>query len=181
VEPLEIADKIKSQFAQAVEDIVLYQGQVSVIVKDESIFDICTYLKHEQDLYFDYLADLCGCDYSDREQRFEVVYNLRSLKYNYLVRLKVRLSEESPSVQSVSALWASALWFEREAHDMFGIYFTNHPDLRRLLMPGDWEGHPLRKDYPLKGPEDWKWQGLEKVEEMHKSDWKWVINAQRPD
>lgn len=180
MEPLEIAERIKERFPQSVEDITSYQGQVSVTVTSDSIVDICTYIQQEDDLLFDYLADLCGCDYPDRELRFEVVYNIRSLKHNYFIRLKVQLPEENPSVKSVSSVWLTASWFEREAHDMFGINFDDHPDLRRILMPEDWEGHPLRKDYPLKGSDDWKWKGLEQTEELHKNDMHWTIDAQQP-
>ena len=180
MESLEIAERIETEFPDVVEDVTLYQGQVSVTVQRDSIFDVCRFLKEDKELWFDYLADLCGCDYPERDERFEVVYNLRSLRFNYLVRLKVRISEDEPSGQSVSSLWASAGWFEREAFDMFGITFPGNPDLRRILMPEDWEGNPLRKDYPLRGDEDWKWPGLKKVEELHQHDRQWSIDARRP-
>jgi NADH-quinone oxidoreductase subunit C len=97
------------------------------------------------------LRDVCGADYARPGERFEVVYNLYSLKHNRRLRLKVRVDEEDCRVPSVTPVWAAANWYERETFDMFGITFDNHPDLRRIYMPPEFEYHPLRKDFPLMG------------------------------
>lgn len=181
MEPLEIAEKLKKQFPDEVEEPVMFAGQVCVSVSRKSITRIAEFLQQDQELAFDYLADLCGCDYPDRDERFEIVYNLRSIKYNYLLRLKVELSEEEAEVNSVSGVWAAAEWFEREVYDMFGIVFLNHPDLRRLLMPDDWEGYPLKKDFPLEGHQHWQWPALEEVKLLHENDKLWQVDSKRPE
>jgi len=180
MEPLEIAEKIRKQFSEDIGETVFFAGQVSLVVRKESIKKISMYLQQDPDFAFDYLADLCACDYFDRANRFEVVYNLRSIKYNYLLRLKVELSEDEPRIDSVSDIWATATWFEREVYDMFGIQFQRHPDLRRVLMPEDWEGHPLRKDYPLEGQEDWQWPDFKEVKALHGHDKQWQIDSTKP-
>lgn len=175
MEPLEIAEKIKERFPDEVVDITQFRGQVSVIVKRDRIIDICRYLYDEPDICMDYLADLCGVDYPQRRLRFEVVYNLYSIRYRHRLRLKALLPVDDPSIDSVTSIWAGANWHEREACDMYGIVFKGHPDLRRILMPEDWEGFPLRKDYPLKGPEGWEWKGYEESKELHRHDDEWRI------
>ncbi len=125
----------------------------------------------------DYLADLCGADYPDNKDRFEVVYNLYSIKHGHRLRVKALVPESDPSVDSVVPVWSGANWHEREACDMYGIVFNGHPDLRRILMPEDWEGYPLRKDYPLKGPDDDEYKGFEELKELHTHDKEWNIQA----
>ena len=180
MEPLEIAEKLKKQFPDDLEEPVLFAGQVSISVSRESIKRVAEFLHQDQELAFDYLADLCGCDYPDRDERFEIVYNLRSIKYNHFLRLKVELPEEEAEIDSLSGIWATAEWLEREVYDMFGIRFLNHLDLRRILMPEDWNGYPLRKDFPLQGQEDWEWPALEEVKFLHENDKVWQINSKRP-
>lgn len=180
MEPLEIVEKLKKQFPDDIGEPVMFAGQVSVFVSRESIKRVAEFLCKDQELAFDYLSDLCGCDYPDRDERFVIVYNLRSIKYNNFLRLKVDLPEEEAEIESVSDIWAAAEWLEREAYDMFGIRFLNHPDLRRLLMPEDWEGHPLRKDCPLEGHEDWQWPALEEVKFLHENDKTWQVHSSRP-
>jgi len=175
MEPLEIAEKIKDKFPEEVLDITEFRGQVSVIVNRDRIVDICNYLHEESEIWMDYLTDLCGVDYPGRRLRFEVVYNLYSLRYRHRIRLKVLLPEEDPSIDSVVSIWNSANWFEREVYDMFGIIFKGHPDLRRILMPEDWEGYPLRKDYPLRGPEGWEYRRYQELKELHAHDREWRI------
>jgi NADH-quinone oxidoreductase subunit C len=108
-------------------------------------------LKEDVDLLFEYLSDIRGVDYldQDREPRFEAVYQLHSFEHNHSVRIRVGLEEENPSVPTVSDLWKGALYPERELFDMFGFDIPGHPDLRRIIMPDEWEGNPLRRDYPL--------------------------------
>ncbi|MCX8030984.1 MAG: NADH-quinone oxidoreductase subunit C [Thermodesulfovibrionales bacterium] len=158
--PLEIADLIKSKFSSDVKDVVEFQGQVSVLIKRDNVREIMRFLRQTPELYFDYLVDLCGVDYlGKKEVRFEVVYHLMSIKYNHMIRIKAEVPEDDCSIDSVVDIWATANWHERECFDMYGIVFKGHPDLRRILMPEDWEGFPLRKDYPLKsdlGAKEWK-------------------------
>lgn len=176
MEPLQIADKLKGSFPDEVISVEEFGGQVSVTVKKDRIPDIMKYLNEEPELAFDYLRDLCGVDYHGRkEPRFEVVYHLYSMKHRHLIRLKAQVSEEDPKIHSVMSLWTGANWNERECYDMYGIVFEGHPDLRRILMPEDWEGHPLRKDYPLKSDIKPEWKGfqevLDKAEKFKEFEW----------
>jgi NADH-quinone oxidoreductase subunit C len=177
MEPTQIAEKLKEKFPIEIVGVADFRGQVSVTVKSERIFDICSYLHEDPEMRMDFLSDLCGVDYPDRELRFEVVYNLYSIKYRHGIRLKAVLHEESPYISSVVQIWSGANWHEREACDMFGIVFKGHPDLRRILMPDDWDGYPLRKDYPLKGPEGWEYREYKEVKGLHKHDDEWNIKA----
>lgn len=131
-----------------------------IAVKREGFLDVMKFLKEAG---FNHLIDLCGVDYLNykpekKEERFEVVYHLYSLEKKALIRVKVPIPEKDCWQYSLTSLWKTANWFERECYDMFGIKFKGHPDLRRLLMPEDWEGHPLRKDYPLYLEEEMEWK-----------------------
>jgi NADH-quinone oxidoreductase subunit C len=155
MDPLQIAKMIEEKFAGQVLAITTHAGQVSVSLKKEMIKDVCHYLRNEPSLRMDHLADLTAVDFStypgDSGPRFEVVYNMISTVYRHRIRLKVRLPEDDPRIDTVSSVWHTANWHERETFDLMGIKFDGHPDLRRILLPEDWEGHPLRKEYPLKG------------------------------
>jgi len=155
MDPLQIAKMVEEKFSGQVLDTTTYAGQVAIMVKKDMIRDICLYLKDEPSLKMDHLADLTAVDYStypgNTGLRFEVVYNLISIEYHHRIRLKVRVPEEDPRIDTVSSIWQTANWHERETFDLMGIKFDGHPDLRRILLPEDWEGHPLRKEYPLKG------------------------------
>jgi NADH-quinone oxidoreductase subunit C len=175
MEPLEIAERIKESFHGEVLDVKEFRGQVSVIVKKDKILAICGYLREDRDLDFDFLTDLCGMDYLGRkEKRFEVVYHLYSIGHRHRIRLRAEVAEDDPEIDSVTPVWIGANWHEREAFDMYGIAFNGHPDLRRILLPEDWEGHPLRKDYPLKGPEK-EWSGfldvLDRAKRFREYEW----------
>jgi NADH-quinone oxidoreductase subunit C len=176
--PKDIAEKIKGQFPDQVVDVAEFRDQVSVIVKRDEIVPICKYLHDEPLLSLDHLQDLTAVDYAKKKEiRFEVVYNLYSMRYRHRIRIRAQVPENDPKINSVVPIWAGANWHERECFDMFGIVFTGHPDLRRILLPEDWEGHPLRKDYPLKGPELEKdWPGfievLNRSRELKKFVWK---------
>jgi NADH-quinone oxidoreductase subunit C len=175
MESLEIAEKIKELFPEEVLAVSEFRGQVAVTLRKNRLRDIARFLHDDPGLYFDYLIDLCGVDYlGKKEKRFEVVYQLYSIKHRRALRLKAEVSEEDPTIDSVTSVWIGANWHEREAFDLYGIRFNGHPDLRRILMPEDWEGHPLRKDYPLKGPEK-EWRGFEEVLEKSKrfKDYEW--------
>lgn len=177
LDPTEIAEKVKGQFPEEVVEITNFRDQVSVIVKKGKILNICRYLHNDPSLFFDHLQDLCGADYhGKKDPRFEVVYNLYSIKYHHKIRIRAQVPDNGPSIQSVTPIWAGANWHERECYDMFGIVFKGHPDHRRILLPEDWEGHPLRKDYPLKGPElDKDWHGfvevLNRSKELKEFEW----------
>jgi len=143
-----LVKRLKARFGEAIGDASEFIGQLSVIVAGDQIVAICNFLKSDEKSPFDYLSDLTCVHYPDNKQTpFEVVYNLYSISENERVRLKVKTSEEG--VESVTSVWPAANWLEREVFDLFGVQFKNHPDLRRLLLPPDWEGYPLRKDFPL--------------------------------
>ncbi len=177
MEPLQIAQRLKDNFPEEVKEIKEFRGQVSVIVRRSRITDIIRYLKEDPEIQMDYLRDLCGVDYLGRKTpRFEVVYHLYSIKYRHMIRIRAEVPEEDPVIDTIVPIYRGADWHERECFDMFGIRFNGHPDLRRILLPEDWEGYPLRKDYPLKGPEfenDWKGfrEVVELAEQNRKYDW----------
>src|SRR5690349_18297364 len=142
-----LVKRLKAKFADAIGDASEFIGQLSVHVARERIVEVCDFLRTDEKTPFDYLSDLTCVHYPDRgDTPFEVVYNLFSISTNERVRLKVKTSED---VDSVTGVWPAANWLEREVYDLFGVRFANHPDLRRLLLPPDWEGYPLRKDFPL--------------------------------
>ena len=144
-----LVQKLKAKFDGAVLEAVEFIGQVSIRIAPDRIVDVCSFLRDDADSRFNYLSDLTCVHYPMRaEAPLEIVYNLYSIKRNERVRLKVSLTE-GESVDSVTEVWPAANWMEREVYDLFGVTFRNHPDLRRILLPPDWEGHPLRKDYPL--------------------------------
>ena len=119
----------------------------ALVIKPELVKDICQVIAERENLYFDMLSCLTGIDNGPEAGTMEVVYNLYSIPMEHALMLKVTLPRENPEIDSLSVVYAAAEWHEREAYDLLGIQFKNHPDLRRILMPGDWEGHPLRKDY----------------------------------
>ena len=127
----------------------LDRGELTLEIAAARIAGVCRFLKDEQQ--FVRLSTVTGVDRYPAEPRFEVVYHLHSLTRNLRLRLKVRLAGDSPEVDSVTSVWRSANWYERETFDLFGVRFRNHPDLTRIMLPEDWEGHPLRKDYPVMG------------------------------
>ena len=142
-----LVNKLKAKFGEAIGDASEFIGQLSVHVDAQRIVEICNFLKNDKEASFNYLSDLTCVHYPDRRQTpFEMVYNLFAIEENERIRLKAAVKD---SVESVTSVWPSANWLEREVFDLFGVIFTNHPDLRRLLLPPDWEGYPLRKDYPL--------------------------------
>lgn len=149
---LEFVEKLKEENAAWVAEVKDALGEVTVTVPRESIVDVCWVLKVTHS--FDMLADLCGGDRGPEEDpRFEVSYHLFSTKHYNRLRLKVLLSEDDPKVKSVTSVWKTANWHERETYDLVGVIFEGHPDLRRILLPSDFDGHALRKDYPLRGYE----------------------------
>ncbi len=145
---------LRDRFASDLLGVTEHRGQVSVVLRSEAIVAACTALRDAPDLRFNFLANVTAVDWPEREPRFDLVYNVLSLETHATLRLKVRVGDEDspfPEVPSISAVWPAAAWYEREVYDLFGITFAGHPDLTRILMPPDWVGHPLRKDYPLTG------------------------------
>jgi NADH-quinone oxidoreductase subunit C len=144
-----LVKRLKEKFGEAVGDASEFIGQLSVYVDRERIVEVCDFLRTDEKTPFDYLSDLTCVHYPDRgDVPFEMIYNLFSIPANERVRLKAKTSDEA-GIDSVTGVWPAANWLEREVYDLFGIRFANHPDLRRLLLPPDWEGHPMRKDFPL--------------------------------
>ncbi len=146
----ELLDEIAPALGEALIESRIERGELTIRVPTGAIARVLSFLRDEPSCSFKMLLDLCGVDYPDREQRFEVVYHLLSLKHNQRIRVKVATDEITP-VPSVTDVFSAADWYERETWDMYGIYFTDHPDLRRLLTDYGFEGHPLRKDFPQTG------------------------------
>lgn len=152
--PARIAEAWRRDHPEWVSEIVNALGETTVIVPREHIVEACSFLKTAPGLDFDLLSDLCGSDRGPEEEpRFEVNYHLFSTKHYHRLRLKVLLNEEDAHVPTVTGVWRTANWHERETYDLFGVIFEGHPDLRRILLPEDWQGHALRKDFPLRGYE----------------------------
>jgi len=147
---LEIVEKLRAENSAWIKETKNALGEVTTIVPREHIVDVCWVAKTQHG--FDMLADLCGADRGVEESpRFEVNYHLFSTKHHERLRLKVLVEEDEPKVPTVTSVWKTANWHERETFDLLGIVFENHPDLRRILLPSDFDGHALRKDYPLRG------------------------------
>lgn len=150
--PIEFVEILRTENAEWIVEVIEAFGEVTVFVPREAILEACYFLRDDHG--FDMLADLCGCDRGPEEDpRFEVNYHLFSTTHYQRIRLKVLLSEDDPKVDSVTDVWRTADWHERETYDLVGIIFEGHPDLRRILLPSDFDGHALRKDYPLRGYE----------------------------
>ncbi len=148
-----IGKKLKAKFPKAVTKEKTFRGELTISIDKDYIGKVAKFLCNDKESDFDYLSDLCGVDKSrlDGSDNFEVVYHLYSIKQNHRVRLKVEIPASNPSIDTVTDVWKTADWHEREAYDMFGIIFEGHPNLERILTPEGFEGYPLRKDFPLKG------------------------------
>jgi NADH-quinone oxidoreductase subunit C len=164
-----LVKKLKAKFAGAVLEAVEFIGQISIRIEPSRIVEVCNFLRDDADTKFNYLSDLTCVHYPMGPERpLEIVYNLYSISRNERVRLKVAIAEGA-GVDSVTDVWPSANWMEREVYDLFGVGFRNHPDLRRILLPPDWEGHPLRKDYPLEFIENaWTKRHLPEMTEVQR-------------
>ncbi|HJU10305.1 MAG TPA: NADH-quinone oxidoreductase subunit C [Candidatus Binataceae bacterium] len=136
---------------QAVQGVKFDREEMTIIVAREAIREACALLRDDKNCPFNYLSDITCVDWLPSEPRFEVIYHLLSIPMKERVRLKVKLNGDTPALDSVTSVWPGANYFEREVFDLFGVRFNGHPYLRRLLMPENWEGHPLRKDYPVEG------------------------------
>ena len=146
----ELLEEIAPTLGESLLSSTVVRGELTIEVPAHMIARVLTYLRDEPRCLFKMLVDVCGVDYPEREQRFDVVYHLVSLKHNQRIRVKVRTDEITP-VPSVTDVFGSANWYERETWDLYGIMFADHPDLRRLLTDYGFDGHPLRKDFPQTG------------------------------
>jgi NADH-quinone oxidoreductase subunit C len=141
---------LRENFSDAVLDTMLPQGDATAVIRPESLTKIIDFLKNDSRLQFDILVDITAVDYLERKPRFDIVYHLLSLPFNRRLRLKVPVEDGTSIVESLTPWWGSADWLEREVWDMFGIRFAGHPNLKRILMYEEFQGHPLRKDYPIR-------------------------------
>jgi NADH-quinone oxidoreductase subunit C len=145
---------LRAWSANAVEEVIEFRGETTVVVARKNLRSLAERCRDDEKLQFNLLTDATCVDRYPMEPRFELQYHLVSIPLRQKVRLRVRLSGNDPVVDSMVPVWLGANWLEREIFDMFGIQFTGHPDLRRILLPDDWEGYPLRKDFPVEGYRD---------------------------
>ncbi len=152
-----VLQRLREQFGDALRDVKIWRHEATILLAPQDLVRVCRFLRDTSDLAFDFLSSAVGVDrlhLSENSPRFEVVYHLYSIQFKRRLRLKVRV-DEGEAVPTVTGVWESANWHEREVADVFGVLFEGHPDLRRILMPDDWEGHPLRKDYPVEASPKW--------------------------
>jgi NADH-quinone oxidoreductase subunit C len=157
----ELGEQVAAVFPKDVLETDLRNGELTVRIVRNAVVRILTFLRDDVNFQFRQLMDVCGVDHPEREERFDVVYNLLSLSHNMRMRIKVSTNGSTP-VPSVTGVFSSANWWEREAWDMFGIYFSNHPDLRRIMTDYGFEGYPLRKDFPLTGHVEVRYDNAQK-------------------
>jgi NADH-quinone oxidoreductase subunit C len=152
-EPLDPVEAVKSGLPDALQDVVRFRDETTLVVAPADVPTVTRYLRDTVGLVYNYLSDISAVDYypdySSRPGRFGVAYHLYSLLYNRRIRVKTYADEDEPVIPTVVEIWPAANWLEREIYDMMGIEFDGHPDLRRLMMPEDWYGFPHRRDYPL--------------------------------
>jgi NADH-quinone oxidoreductase subunit C len=146
-----IPQKLKEKFPSIEIEVSDYRDELTIKFDKKIILDVCSFLKSDAELEFAWCSDITAIDWATRKNRFTVVYNIFSMKHNFRLRLKCDVDESDCSIDSVSSVWKAANWQERETYDMYGIKFNNHPDLRRMYMPEEFEYYPLRKDFPLMG------------------------------
>ncbi len=152
-----VLQRLRAQVGDALAEVRQWRNETTVVLAPRDLERVCRFLRDEPDLAFDLLSDVTAVDrllLPQSSPRFEVVYQLYSLQFRRRLRLKLRVGE-GEAVPSVTGIWPTASWHEREVFDLFGVPFEGHPDLRRILMPEDWEGHPLRKDYPVEASPKW--------------------------
>ena len=148
-----LLDELQKRFPGVISEPLTFRNQPAIVVARESLLEVCEFLKSDRGGSYALLTDETAVDYPKREKRFEVVYHLYSFERNDRLRLKV-LAGEGEKVPSVTGIWPTANWLEREVFDMFGVLYEGHPDLRRILLPDEWVGHPLRKDYDILRQDD---------------------------
>jgi NADH-quinone oxidoreductase subunit C len=145
-----LAEHLAASLPSVVQESGIHHGELTIHIPRDAVIEVLTFLRDDPQCRFSVLCDICGVDYPDRPERFEVVYNLLSMHHNLRIRVKLETDEEQP-VPSATDVFSAAGWWEREAWDLYGIYFSDHPDLRRILTDYGFDGHPLRKDFPLTG------------------------------
>ena len=149
-----VADRLKAWSPNAISEVIEFRGEATLVIPRNVIVDVAERCRSDKDLQFNLLSDATCVDRYPLEPRFEVNYHLVSIPRSDRLRLQIRLSASDPVMDSLVPVWPGANWLEREIFDLMGIRFNGHPDLRRILMPDDWEGHPLRRDYPVEGYRD---------------------------
>jgi NADH-quinone oxidoreductase subunit C len=152
-----VLQRLREKFGETLVEVKVWRNETTVVLRPRDLVEVSRFLRDDPDLAFDFLTDLTGVDrlrLPESSPRFEVVYQLYSVQFKRRLRLKVRV-DEGEVVPTVTDVWPTANWHEREVSDLFGVPFRGHPDLRRILMPEDWEGHPLRKDYPVQASPKW--------------------------
>jgi NADH-quinone oxidoreductase subunit C len=157
----ELGEHISAQLDSAIREWSVDTGELTITIHSDRVVEVIKFLRDDRACRFTTLIDICGVDYPQRGERFEVVYHLLSMPMNHRIRIKTSTDEETP-VASLSDIFPVANWFEREAFDMYGIVFSGHPDLRRILTDYGFTGHPLRKDFPLSGYVEVRWDEEEK-------------------
>jgi NADH-quinone oxidoreductase subunit C len=146
-----VAARLAAWDSAAISGTEMFRGELTVTVPREQLLRVAGFLRNDPELEFDFLSDLTATDHVPLEPRFAVVYHMLSIRHRHTLRLRTWTPGTNPSVPSVTNIWPTANWHEREVFDLFGIRFEGHPDLTRILLPLDWEGHPLRRDYPTEG------------------------------
>lgn len=146
-----LVEKLKSRFGNSIKEVSEFHGDLSITTDKDSIVKVGKFLKEEDEFQFIMCKDVTAIDWATRKNRFTVVYHIYSLKNNFNLRLKANIEDEPWQIESVTSVWESSNWYERETYDMYGINFTGHPDLRRMYMPEGFQYHPLRKDFPVLG------------------------------
>jgi NADH-quinone oxidoreductase subunit C len=149
-----VVERLRSWNPNAISEVIEFRGETTIVVPRNLLRDVAERCRADKDLRFNLLSDATSVDRYPLEPRFEINYHLVSIPRSDRLRLQVRLSGGDPVVDSLVAVWPGANWLEREIFDLMGIRFNGHPDLRRILMPDDWEGYPLRRDYPVEGYRD---------------------------
>ena len=157
----DLAAHIEAAQTHGVKSVVIVRDEMTIIGERDHIVELLRFLRDDSQCLFETLIDICGVDYPDRSERFDVVYHMLSMRMNQRIRIKIRTDETVP-VPTATELFSAAIWYEREAFDMYGITFADHPDMRRLLTDYGFEGYPLRKDFPLTGHVEVRYDDLEK-------------------
>ncbi|MEW6506851.1 MAG: NADH-quinone oxidoreductase subunit C [Bacteroidota bacterium] len=146
-----LAEKLKKNFGDNIQEISDFRNDLSITVNSKIIVDVAKFIKEDSELEFVMCKDVTAIDWASRKNRFTVVYHVYSFKNNFTLRIKSNITDDNPTIDSVTPVWASADWYERETYDMYGIIFKNHPDLRRMYMPEGFQYYPLRKEFPVLG------------------------------
>jgi NADH-quinone oxidoreductase subunit C len=151
IDEIDVARAVTARHPEAIASAVEFRGELTLEIRPEHLQDVCAQLRDDPAFAFTFLSDVTGVDRYPAKPRFEINYHLLSIANSRRLRLKLRVPLANPVAPSVTSVWPTANWHEREIFDLFGVRFEGHPDLRRILLPDEWEGHPLRKDYPVEG------------------------------